>query len=266
MARKWRGDDSYQLPALQVEPYRLWFEFLRLAATDPTLRLNERVYRPWGNYREQEFSDWWREHWRNLFSVTIGVREVGKNEKTHTTLNALVVSIPLHQEQRRTIGQIRNLLNEHHAGLKLKTMPKGAFFLSVGKGKDGRIIHPSTRFLRNLPKVRLLMHVYRFWLQHPDLNERRRLEETAKAYFAWANAWNRKIVERGWKRQKIEIPFSLAEYAKFLAKRGNRQRVTLFDLNETDIPNHRRQIARYIRKARQIAANVGRGQFTGSYA
>jgi len=49
-------------------------------------------------------------------------------------------------------------------------MPTGQFFLNVGVGADGGpfIHHP---FLKNLPKVRLLMHLYRFWLKHPELDK-----------------------------------------------------------------------------------------------
>jgi len=50
-------------------------------------------------------------------------------------------------------------------------MPTGQFFLNVGVGADGGTIHPSIRFLKNLPKVRLLMHLYRFWLKHPELDK-----------------------------------------------------------------------------------------------
>ena len=137
-------------------------------------------------------------------------------------------------------------------------MKQGQFHLSVGVS-DGHPIHPSTRFLRNLSKVKLLMHFYRFWLEGQGLGERQRLEQTAKRYFAWADAWNRKVRERKWKRPLIEIPYALTEYVAYLEKRGDRKRVLLRDLNITDAPNHRRQIARYIRKARRLAENVGRG-------
>ena len=39
----------------------------------------------------------------------------------------------------------------------------------------------------------------------------------------------------------------------------------IYQLNEPDAANHRRQIARYIRKARRIAENVGRGEHYGNY-
>ncbi len=262
MPKKWKGDQSFVLPALQVEPYRLWFEFLKLAAQDQHLSVNGRVYSSWGDYQNQEFKAWWREHWRTLFATSIGVYEISNDVPPATT--RLNVSLPLNQDPTQTINQVRHLLKERGAGQKLKGFRQGQFELSVGT-VNGKRIDPSTRFLRNLSKVRLLMHLYRFWLQFPDHDERRRLEETAKAYCAWAGDWNRKITERKWNRPKIEVPAALSEYVKFLERRGGRRRVKLYEENNDDIPNHRRQIARYIRKARRIAVNVAAGEFPGTY-
>lgn len=263
MTRKWKGDEAHLLPALQVEPYRLWFEFLRLASTDTTLKISKSTYKSWGDYNTQEFKTWWGTHWRTLFATGIGVYEI--TEALPSSAEArLNVSLPLNQDAAQTITQVRQILRERGAGQKLKDIRQGQFELSVGT-VNGRKVDPSTRFLRNLPKVRLLMHLYRFWLQFPDHDERRRLEETAKAYCRWAGDWNRKISDRRWNRSKIEIPAALSEYVKFLERRGGRRRVSLMDENETDSPNHRRQIARYIRKARRIAANVASGNFPGPY-
>lgn len=263
MSEKWKGDEEHLLPALQVEPYRLWFEFLRLASTDTTIKIDKSAYKSWGDYRNTDFKSWWRDHWRVLFATGIGVYEIS-DELPSNSEARLNVSLPLNQDIAQTINQVRQLLKERGAGQKLKSIRQGQFELSVGT-VNGRKVDPSTRFLRNLPKVRLLMHLYRFWLQFPDHDERRRLEETAKAYCAWAGGWNRKVTERKWKRAKIEIPAALSEYVKFLERRGGRRRVSLVDENETDAPNHRRQLARYIRKARRIAANVAAGSFPGPY-
>jgi len=263
MQKKWKGDDSNLLPALQVEPYRLWFEFLQLASRDQSINIKKDVYAPWGDYENMPFKSWWSLHWRQLFATSIGVYEVSAVSHARDD-GRLLLSVPLNQDPSRTLTQIKDLLKSHGAGQKLKSMRQGSFALSVGDA-GGRAIDPSTRFLKNLSKVRLLMHLYRFWLHFPEHDERRRLEETAKAYFAWADDWNTRVTERKWKRDKIEIPFALAQYVQFLKRRGGKRRVALTDENETDVPNHRRQVARYIRKARRIADNVAVGVFPGSY-
>lgn len=265
MATKWHGDGFNELPAHQVEPYRLWFEFLKLASKDPTVKIDKARYKTWGPYEDLEFREWWSRHWRDLFAVSVGVRKLASGEEVQLTHRELIVSIPLHQDKRRSVSQIRELLDAHGAGTQLKKMPTGQVFLNVGVGVDGNTIHPSTRFLKNLSKVRLFMHLYRFWLKNPDLDKEKRLDAMSKDYFAWADAWNRKVRERKWKRATIEIPAALADYVRYLEKRGSRQRLSLSKYNESDTPNNRRQVARYIRKARQIAANVGEGTFPGVY-
>ena len=265
MPTKWHGDASSQLPAQQIEPYRLWFEFLKLASKDPTIKVDQALYKSWGAYEQFDFDEWWSQHWQILFSVSVGVRVVTTSTAMQPTNEQLIVSIPLHQDKRLSISQVRMLLDERDAGPQLSKKPKGQFFFDVGAGDDGHAIDPSIRFLRNLPKVRLLMHLYRFWLKHPDLDEKKRLEAISKDYFAWADAWNRKVRERKWKRDPIELPEALAQYVRYLEKRGNRRRMSLHLLNEADIPNSRRQVARYLLKARRIANNVAHGIFPGVY-
>jgi hypothetical protein len=47
--KKWKGDDAHQLPVQQVEPCRLWFEFLKLALQDETLTVNTKRDEAWGD-------------------------------------------------------------------------------------------------------------------------------------------------------------------------------------------------------------------------
>ena len=264
--KRWRGNEEHRLPAQKVEPYRLWFEFLKLASKDPEIQIDKRFYQRWGSVTDADFDAWWSAHWRDLFSVDIGVRVCEPGEGTEKHRNGdLILRIPLYQDKTRTLNQIAELLDQNGAGERLADMRQGQFHLSVGVS-DGHPVHPSTRFLRNLSKVKLLMHLYRFWLEGQGLGERQRLEQTAKRYFAWADGWNRKVRERKWKRRPlIEIPYALTEYVAYLEKRGSRKRVLIYELNEPDAANHRRQIARYIRKARRVAENVGRGEFPGNY-
>jgi len=260
MARsKWRGDTVHLLPAQQVEPYRLWFEFLKLAYTDQNLSIDEKYYRRWGDVANTNFKKWWSLHWRELFAVDIGVRLASSREKSDS--EAVIVRIPLYQDPKRSMAQVAKLLEEQGASQKLRDMVEGEFQLTVGQGDE--LIHPSTRFLRNLSKVRLLLHIYRFWLMYPDADDRRRLEKTAISYFQWADKWNRQVRERKWDRPRIEIPGAIRKYVYYLEKRGPRRGMSIYE--HGDVSDERRQIARYIRKARRLAANVAEGRFPGEY-
>lgn len=104
MPRKWKGDDTHRLPAQQVEPYRLWFEFLKLAAKDPDVQLDRHLYRAWGDFENQKFSEWWSEHWRSLFALDIGVRLiVDPAEVLAEGDQCLIVRLPLYQAKQKTL-------------------------------------------------------------------------------------------------------------------------------------------------------------------
>ena len=261
--KKWKGDEVHLLPAQQVEPYRLWFEFLQLAAKDETHTVNAERYKAWGNYAELKFTPWWSAHWRDLFAVDLGVRQVDSLQGAQRPSDReIIVRIPLYQDPKRSLAQVGELLKQHGASDRLRDMAEGQFRLQVDDGTD-TLIHPSTRFLRNLPKVRLLLHIYRFWLSHAEADDRRRLEKTVISYFRWADGWNRQVREKKWKRPLIEIPYALTTYVQHLEKRGTRKRISLYETD--DVSDHRRQIARYIRKARKLASNVAEGRFPGKY-
>jgi hypothetical protein len=260
---KWKGDEAHLLPAQQVEPYRLWFEFLQLASKDANLSINSERYIPWGGYRGAKFSPWWSENWRKLFAVDLGVREIEAFKGAERRSDReIFIRIPLYQDPKKSLAQVSELLTRYGASERLRNMADGEFRLEVDDG-DGKLVHPSTRFLRNLSKVRLLLHIYRFWLSHSEADERRRLEKTAVSYFRWADSWNRQVREKGWKRPLIEIPYAITAYVKYLELRGNRKRTSLYETD--DVSDHRRQIARYIRKSRKLASNVAEGRFPGRY-
>lgn len=263
--KRWKGDEASLLPAQKMQPYLLWFQFLQLALKDPTITVDKNFYRPWGDVENQTFDQWWPSHWRDLFAVDIGVHVVQSDEPfTKKPGKELIVRIPLYQSPKRSLAQIVELLEQHGASDRLKDMTQGQFRLRVGD--DDKPVDPSTRFLRNLSKIKLLMHLYRFWLSHEGLNDQKRLERTALSYFRWADAWNKKVREKGWrKRTTIEIPFALSEYVRYLEIRGSKQRLRLHTSTVGDVSDHRRQITRYIRKARKIASNVAEGRFPGRY-
>jgi hypothetical protein len=270
MQKKWSGSGTHKLPALQVEPYRLWFEFLKLAMQDPAMNVDRDHYAAWGDVENLTFTKWWSAHWRSLFSIDIGVYQL--TDLSHKIVQSdleIVVRIPLSQNVRRSLDQVEALLIDNKAGDRYKDMRDGQFRLYAGINEAGELIHPSRRLLRNLDKIRLMMHLYRFWVANHGLVNRRRIEKTTLDYYSWADSWNKKVEikkgEKGGNRPKIYIPITIKSYADYLGKRGDRRRVSLSELNEADIPNARRQIDRYIKKACKIADNVSRGEFTGDY-
>ena len=181
----------------------------------------------------------------------------------------VIIRIPLYQDSRKSLNQIAEILKQHKTRSKIKDTPPGQYHLYVGHKPDGSLISPSTRFLKNLDKVRLLLNFYRFWISNIDIEKRSRLDKTVLDYYHWASAWNNKVARKkdgsAGKRPQIEIPDAMWYYANYLIKKDGRKRLSLYVSNDTDHVNHRRQLARYIEKAHRIAHNVGRGEFPGIY-
>ncbi len=262
MPKKWRGDRSNLLPAHQVEPYRLWFEFLQLASKDDDTAVNHNLYASWGNYQSDTFSTWWSTHWRELFAVNFGVRELlDRADYGSVGEREFIIAVPLYQSPSKTIAQVRQLLEDKGAKERISDAPSGSFQIRVldEKGID---VPATQRFLKNLGKMRLYLRLYRYWVQNAQMERRRRVEQTAMDYYKWATAWNRKVTaKRGDKRPRAEIPSCINAYMDVIQKRAGRSRVS----GSNDTGDERRQVVRYLRKARQIAQNTGKGIFPGYY-
>ena len=98
MAEAWGGDGRYVLPAKKIEPYRLWFEFLKAALRDPDIEVNKRLYKEWGDVDGQTFNTWWDTGaWRNLFAVDLGngVEVLEKGLEAPQSGHLLTVTLPL---------------------------------------------------------------------------------------------------------------------------------------------------------------------------
>jgi len=265
MKRKWSGRDGKLLPAHQVEPYRLWFEFLKLAHQDETLVVDRKKYEPWGDIENLTFDKWWSSHWQELFAIDVGVCEIpsiaaAKRLGERTVL----LAVPLYQSPTKSLAEVRSILAAHAASDRIKSAPQGGFRLTV-IDKSGRSIDPARRFLRNLGKVRLYLRIYRYWVESRQLEPRERLEHVTLSYFRWARAWNTKVRAKGWNRPIAELPGAIINYAGYLEKRGSRKTKPPAGLNADEVLDDRRQITRYIRKACAIGSNVAAGQFPGKY-
>ena len=59
MARRaFTGDHIKELPKGKIEPYRLWFEFLKLALEIQPDKVDKKFYAPWGDISKLTFNEW----------------------------------------------------------------------------------------------------------------------------------------------------------------------------------------------------------------
>jgi hypothetical protein len=255
-------EDVNVLPAKKITPYALWFDFLKDACSDPDVKVDTKIYQAWEPYADVSFIAWWPSH-AHLFAVDFGVRVCKPTACSKICADdEVVVRIPLYQNKNRSLQEVSKILDDHGAGDRLCNMRQGEFQLTVGVSKGGQIIHPSTRFLRNLAKIKLYSFIYMCWLKFPGLDPADRLEETTMLF--------RDLVQKlraieFLPPEDLELPNCFTEYAKYIDARATRTRIPQREYFNLDIAANRRQIARYIQKARRIAANVGRGVFPGEY-
>lgn len=95
MAKAWSGDGEYVLPAIKVEPYRLWFEFLKLALKDPDIKVDKLIYKSWGDVETLTFEKWWSANWRNLLAVETGIRLMERDESLGNTTSSVAIKVRL---------------------------------------------------------------------------------------------------------------------------------------------------------------------------
>jgi hypothetical protein len=143
MTKKWSGDHQYQLPEKMVEPYRLWFYALQLAYRVDGLKINKKFYKEWGEVEGIKFGDWWRKNWRNLFGVSLGVRQI-ENDTDYTNSvdgDSMIVRIPFNQSWSKTENELKTILET-----KPVTEKKlGKFYLTNSKRIDRRAIRLSLK-------------------------------------------------------------------------------------------------------------------------
>jgi hypothetical protein len=260
-AKAFAGDLTHALPYGMVEPYRLWFEFLKLALGDPAIRVNHRIYKDWGNVLSAKFSDWWHDHWRPLFAVpneTRRVESAGEFADALKDQNSVVLRISLASTKKRRMEFIAQAIEQT---------------LRDRSDLPSRVSEPRFKITGvqrlKLDKLRIMLRIYQFWLQSDG-----DLERAARCYHRWATGWNDRIRKGRWKRRAIDMPPYLVAYIglldRFAAGGGSRgatgrrsRSASAGNLENYD--SMRNGTRRYLRRAIKIAQNVGRGVFPGKF-
>lgn len=247
--QKFAGDETHRLPAGMIEPYRIWFEFLKLGFRDPKLKVDRKLYADWGDVGNEEFRAWWETHWRDLFGVPLDVLVIELPQAhDHVAVGRTLISIQPSAPIEQTLKEIKAIMKARGARASRKDTKKnrGARF-SLSSGAEVK--------RKNMQQA---LKVYELAL---SLGDNKRIE-IAQKYLDWANDWNEKIRERGWKREPILVPPYLDTFLR--QQRGETVlEGTAEGGNSAD--SNRKKVKRLIDRARTIAGNVARGEFPGRY-
>ena len=246
MAEKWSGDGRYYLPARQVEPYRLWFEFLKLAHVDPNVEVDYDFYADWGPFWDLEFTEWWSgNRWRTLFAVDAGVRVLDAHHSLEHESQAIIVRLPLNKDPSETLKEVQKLLQRNKAGVRFNQLEQGRYGLSEGYEKG---------FLKYLDRVNFMLRLYKLWLKNIELDKKGRIGRTAMEFYEWAKGRDELIRQRGYKYSRPLFPYAVRAFAEGIKAGDN--------MTGSD---ERRQFMRYLNKAKSLANNAGSGIFPGKW-
>ena len=267
---KWSGDGRYHLPAKTVEPYRLWFEFLKTVLTDPDLKVNKRRYQSWDleKVAKQTFTQWWAgETWRKLFAMDNSVRILERSEKLPTTDPSIVVRLPLGKDAKEIRDEVMALLEEHGATDKVSKTRQGKFSLTQGFDKG---------FLKKTSQARMMLRLYRYWLgTDTQMKDSERLSTAVLQYLDWATKRTEEVKgHKNYRDVQPYIPDSFLVYADYLRQETEgktakgRKKISQIHISQgrgQSAEDARRAAKRFLRKAREIAATVAAGEFPGKY-
>lgn len=249
MARRaFAGDAENRLPKGKVEPYRLWFEYLKLAVTDPSVSVGKKIYARWGNVAQSDFDDWWDSHWC-LFSVEAPTRVLTNKREFADTMKdptMVVLRVSLAEPKRRRIKDINDALARYTLTAQQRAMArrKPLFALSGRRSMNMKTLRGMLKFLQ--------LHRAKGG----------NIEATSIAYLKWSQNWNEKVKSKKWKRPLVYQPTFLPSFVDQIGKKAGTERTKDERGSYNDL---RSQAMRFLRKGNRVIGNVARGQFPGTF-
>ena len=103
------------------------------------------------------------------------------------------------------------------------------------------------------------LRLYGYWLSHKGKDTQVQL--AAQDWYNWAVDRNHQIETKGWKYEKVFIPIPFENWCGYLDDPLDEK----WGETSMDPEIARRQVMRYLKKASNLARNVGKGVFPGSY-
>lgn len=256
MARKaFSTDYEKELPWGRIEPYRLWFEYLKYALTHVEYAsiVSREFYEDWGDIENERFERWWETNWQRLFAVpaSIEVLEDAENIKAALGEGALVIRLRRAGNLKTQLSDLKKLIERLSGSSKPLKPP---YTLSA--------THSITdKALRAMLRLRQMF------------DQNNSLEGAAEQYVAEAEKWNEKIKEwnstkkkRADHRSEMFVPAELKNFAQEIRKLRQAQQAATRKVKQSyEYRQYRVGSHRLLKKFDNVVRNVARGQFPGKY-
>lgn len=217
------------------EAYRLWFEFLKRAIDNPSIKVNLRLYKAWGDVANYKFDKWWTEIGSKVIDLdtqsNVSFAVDGKLEDS-----SYLVRIPKTLTSTEAANQVRQLLLDNNH--------KQVVSDSKLKVRHGAELRPAT--------YRAYLHTYDRYVELTKLAEGKRvgnkelLIAVRKFYIARSKRYKNNI----WKVDYLPANLLTA--------------INFENLEEVDVLATAQSIAtvgRYLKQANEIMSNVAKGKF-----
>lgn len=244
------GDFERELPKGKVEPYRLWFEYLKFALQEPAHKVDLALYEPWHDVLNSDFDEWWKDHWKPLFTIPASVALLASRDDIVASADredVIVIQISRSGGKERVEKDIKKLLT----GILKKQNSASCNVPRFSVSSKRSIHYPS---LRAMLKLLQLMRIHKY------------VEEATEAYCRWAYAWNAEREKKDWNKPDIFIPGPLTTFLREIEEHRKAQAGSVRRVKQTpQYNNAKNDVSRLVRKARTLLKNVERGKFPGEY-
>jgi hypothetical protein len=199
------SDGTFVLPG-GTEPIRIWFEWLKLALTDPTAEVRRDLYAAWGDISDQRFDDWFPIHWRDLFGVST-ITELSGGSIVPSSNESITIAFPKNGNREKIRIQIEELLANR--------------LESSGVFNDRAPFSIPHNYVRGiLPKVketRRYLRLYELYVGLCSCTETDIMERLAVSYFETYQDW---VARETANERKVEkLPKQFKGYYEVLCER-----------------------------------------------
>ena len=246
MARKaFAGDLIHTLPKGRMEPYRLWFEYLKLAHELVPAQVNKTFYEPWGDVASSDFDDWWKSHWRELFTVPASVSLISSVDEYNQSAEdgkSIVIRVQRHGTRTQKLKDIKEILDGAFGKGSKKASVDPAFEITAKRNVRYDALRQKLRFLQ----------VY---------EKHKTVEEATKQYMAWALNWNAKLKPRS--ERKTARPKTIARFSDeldahelALQKKPRSKKIPAYNTARSDV-------MKFLKSAENVLHNAAGGKFPG---
>lgn len=250
--RSFAGDAKYRLPKGKVEPYRLWFEYLKLAYQYPNIEVDTSLYASWGNIVKSHFGAWWSEHWSKLFATypeTRLISSVDAFKEAAADPKCVVIRVSLTSPRKQRIKDIDDAL---------KVIPT-AEVKEKRSTSDPAFVIASKRSI-NYATLRGMLRYLRFFNDN-DWD----IDKASVAYYKWSKTWNDRVRTKKLKVPAVYVPPFLPVFVDRIAEKTKSVGGLKKRSNPRGYDDLRSQARRLLRRGETILQNVGEGRFPGSF-